>query len=64
MDGKVVRILLIQRGLQLKALSRLTGIDYDRLQKVINGYRAPRPEELTAIATVLGVPLSEIHEEI
>jgi predicted transcriptional regulator len=59
MNEKAVRIRLIELGLQLKDLSRLTKIDYDRLQKVIHGYRPVRPDELRAIATALGLEESE-----
>jgi lambda repressor-like predicted transcriptional regulator len=61
MNSQVVRIQLIRKGLLLKDLSTQSEIDYDRLQKVINGYRQPRPEEVSAIARVLGLSESEIR---
>ena len=44
-----LRIQLIRRDLKLKDLAGLTGIDYDRLQKVLHAYRTPRPEEVEAM---------------
>jgi transcriptional regulator with XRE-family HTH domain len=62
MDERVIRIRLIETGLQLKDLSKLTGIDYDRIVKLVNGYRRPRPGEVHAIASALGIPESSLQE--
>jgi len=63
MNLETIRIQLIRKGLRLKDISRVTGIDYDRLQKVVNGYRTPKPHEIIAIARVLELPVAEITGE-
>ena len=60
MDIEAIRIQLIRRGLHLTDVARGTGIAYDRLVKVMNGYRQARPEEITALAEVLGLPEAAI----
>ena len=60
MNTKLLRMRLIDKGLLLKDLSRETRIDYDRLQKVVHGYRRPRTDEVAAIATAIGVPPSDL----
>ena len=60
MDAQRIRIRLIEKGLLVKDLARLTGLDYDRLAKLLNGYRAARDEEIRAIAKALGLPVDEI----
>ena len=45
MNSKTIRIQLIRLELQLKDLSDQTGIDYDRLLKLLHGYRRPRPDD-------------------
>jgi len=60
MNTDAIRIQLVCKHLRIKDLSAQTGIDYDRLQKVLHGYRRPRPAEIQAIASVLGLHESEI----
>ena len=61
MNLEAVRIQLIKKEMRVKDLSRMTGIDYDRLLKVLHGYRRPRPNESIAIARVLELPVSHVH---
>jgi predicted transcriptional regulator len=56
MDRKAVLIQLILKGLRIKDLVGLTNIPYDRLQKILHGYRPARPEEIRAIAEATGLP--------
>jgi hypothetical protein len=61
MNTQAVRIGLIRRGFLLKDLSAKTSIDYDRLQKVLHGYRRARPDEISAIARALDLSESEVR---
>ena len=63
MNVQAIRIQLIRRDLKLKDLAGLSGIDYDRLQKVLHGYRQPRLEEVRAIASVLSMRPEELQGE-
>ena len=63
MNVQAIRIQLIRMDLKLKDLAVLTGIDYDRLQKVLHGYRQPRPEEVRAIASVLSMAPEGLAQE-
>lgn len=62
MNSQKVRIQLIRRNLRLKDLAGLTGIDYDRLQKILHGYRDARPDELRQIACVLEMDPEDLAE--
>jgi len=53
MDRLAVKHRLLDRGMTLLQLAGATGLTYDRLVKVVNGYRAPRADELRVIATAL-----------
>jgi hypothetical protein len=51
-----IKTALAQRDLKLIEVSRRTGIPYDRLSRIVNGYRPARPDELDAIwAAIEGV---------
>jgi cyanate lyase len=60
MNLEAVRIQLIRKGMRLKDLSRMTGIDYDRLIKVLHNYRSARPDEVRSIASAVGLPESAV----
>lgn len=60
MNTEAIRIQLVRLHRRVKDLSVQTGIDYDRLQKVLHGYRRARPEEIKAIASALGLRESAI----
>ena len=60
MDTRKVRIRLIEKDLRIKDLANQTGIDYDRLQKILNDYRPPKPEEVQAIANTLDLVADEL----
>ena len=63
MNVQAIRIRLIEKDLRIKDLAHLARIDYERLQKVLNGYRSPRPDEIRAIAAVLKLPTNTIAGE-
>ena len=55
MDQLVIKHRLLDKGLSLIDLARQTGVAYDRLIRVVNGYRKPKPTEVEAIAEALGL---------
>lgn len=55
-----IKVMLVKRDMQLKELSRRTGIDYDRIQKILHGYRSVRDDELNKLAEVLAVNHSRL----
>ena len=60
MDRLLIKHRLLDLGMTLAELSRAANIPYDRLVKITNGYRAPRPREIDAIAQVLKLPPQEL----
>jgi transcriptional regulator with XRE-family HTH domain len=56
MDRRRLRLVLVEQEKRLVDLHRVTGISYNRLVRVANGYCEPRDEELEAIAEALQVP--------
>lgn len=62
MNRKRLRISLIQQGMKLVDLHRSTGIPYNRIVRIANGYSTPRAEELCVIAEALHVPVTKLSE--
>ena len=60
MDTKRIRIALIERDQRLVDLHRVTGIPYNRLVRLFNGYCKARPEEVNSIAEFIGIPPEEL----
>ena len=60
MDSKRIRIALIERGERLVDLHRVTGISYNRLVRLVNGYCEPRREETQVIAAALDLGPQQI----
>ncbi len=61
MNRLLVKHRLLDRGMTLVNLAAQIGVPYDRLVKIINGYRGPRPEEVRAIASVLSMRPEELQ---
>ncbi len=55
MDRKRLRLALIERDKRLVDLHRSTGIPYNRLVRLANGYYEPSDAEVALIASALGV---------
>ena len=55
MNRLLIKRRLLDADLRLIDLARSTGLSYDRLIRVVNGYRAPKAEEVRLIASTLGV---------
>ena len=63
MDRLLIRHRLLDKGMSLVELSRLTGLAYDRVIRLINGYRRPKAEEAEAIAEALELPLEIVSDQ-
>ena len=61
-DRLRIKHRLLDRGMSLVELARLSGLPYDRLVRVVNGYRPPRQHEIKSIAAALGLPEPAIEE--
>ena len=61
MDRLAVKHLLLNRGMTLFDLAVACGITYDRVVKIVNGYRAPRLEEIDRISRTLSVPPAQVR---
>lgn len=61
MDRKRLRIVLIEKDLRLVDLHRETGISYNRLLRIVNGYAPARDMEIDSIARTLGLTTSELR---
>jgi len=61
MDRLAVKHLLLNRGMTLFDLAVASGIRYDRIVKIVNGYRAPHPEEIDLISRTLSVPSEQVR---
>lgn len=60
MNRALIKHRLVDHQLYLIDLARKTEIPYDRLVRIVNGYRKARTEELEAIAAALDVPIESI----
>ncbi len=54
MDRKRLRVVLIEQDKRLVDLHRATGIPYNRLVRLVNGYYEPSDAEVVLIASALG----------
>ena len=60
MNRIAIRHRLVDKHMSLIELSRRTGLTYDRLLRVVNGYRCPKKEEIVLIAEILGTTPDQI----
>ena len=60
MNRKRLRIVLVEQDKRLVDLHRETGIPYNRLVRLANGYSEPRSAEVALIASVLGLQAAEL----
>lgn len=56
MNRLAIKHHLLNAGMTLAELSRAASIPYDRMVKILGGYRKVRRDELASIAAVLEVP--------
>lgn len=57
-EVEVVRLTAVLRGFSFKRLATDTGLNYERVQRVLRHERQPRPGEITALRRVLGLDSS------
>ena len=60
MNRLTVKHVLLDRGLSLVDLAREADLAYDRVIRIVNGYRPAKDEEIDAIAQILGLPRSDL----
>ena len=60
MNRLLVKHRLLDKGMSLIELARTTRLPYDRVIRILNGYRDPREDEVRAIAGVLGIRTDEL----
>ena len=63
MNRVALKHRLLDRGMTMAVLANRIGTSYDRLVKVVNGYREPRREEIERIAAVLAMKPEELQLE-
>ena len=63
MNRLAIKHRSLDKDLTLAQLASQIGVPYDRLVKVVNGNRQPRPEEIDRIASVLAIPPEELQRE-
>ena len=51
---------MVQRGITIVALARLTGISYSALARIVGGYGRPSAETSRAVAKALGMNSEEL----
>ena len=61
MNRLAIKHRLLDRGMTLAALACQIGVPYDRLVKVVNGYRQPRRSEVKRIAKALAMDPAELE---
>ncbi len=64
MNRKRLRVLLVEQEKRLVDLHRATGIAYNRLIRLANGYSEPRDAEVALIASALGIQTAELIQSI
>ena len=63
MTRRAIKHRLLDLGMTLADVAHRTGLSYDRLIKIVNAYREPRPEEIDRIASVLAMSPEELRRE-
>ncbi len=64
MDRKRLRVVLVEQEKRLVDLHRATGISYNRLMRLANGYSEPRAAEVALIASALGIQAAELIRSV
>jgi len=64
MDRKRLRVVLVEQGKRLVDLHRATGISYNRLVRLANGYSEPSDAEVTLMASALGIQAAELLHSV
>ena len=64
MNRKRLRVVLVEQDKRFVDLHRETGISYNRLIRLANGYCDPKGEELSLIASALGLQVEELMRPV
>ena len=64
MNRKRLRIALVEKDKRLIDLHRATGISYNRIVRLANGYSQPRDAEVALIAEALGIQATELIQSV
>ena len=60
MNRLLIKRRLLETDQHLIDLSRSTGVPYDRLVRIVNGYRLPKTDEIELIARALNLPFHSV----
>lgn len=60
--GNRIAYYRIERGLSLRELSHISGIDSGTINRLENGLSMPRAKTVKALCDALGVPVSELFD--
>jgi len=63
-NRKRLRIALVEKDKRLIDLHRATGISYNRIVRLANGYSQPRDAEVALIAEALGIQATELIQSV
>ena len=63
MDRIRIKHRLLDKGLTLVDLAARAGLSYDRLVRIVNGYRPPRPDEVERVSRALGIPRERLYQQ-
>jgi lambda repressor-like predicted transcriptional regulator len=62
MNRLLVKHRLLDKQMSLVDLSRQIGLPYDRVIRLVNGYRQPKPEEIDLVAKALELSPERLAE--
>lgn len=60
LNGKKIAVYRMKKGLSLKALSELSGIDAGTINRLEHGKASPRPRTVKALCEALEVSFEEL----
>lgn len=60
--GNRIAYYRIERGLTLRELSRISGVDSGTINRLENGLSEPRAKTVKALCDALEVPISELFD--
>ena len=63
MNRIAIKHRLLDRGMTLAKLAARIEMPYDRLIRLVNGYRQPKPEEIDRIAAILVMPAEQLRND-
>lgn len=60
--GNKIAFYRVERGLSLRELSMLSGVDPGTINRLENGLSTPRAKTVKALCNALNVPISELFD--